>query len=108
MRTDDVKIRVSGGVGSSPKWWLVLRAGSYARQIGEVDKPTETAPLPTAILWGSYREVGGRMSWPSPFGPLGVTERRTYASLDEVINEAVRLWPGARIVDERDEEQDWL
>jgi hypothetical protein len=93
-------IRVSRGVGSNPKLWGMLYGDGYSRQVMELDCPP--APL-TAILWGPYDAVGGPMSWPSPYGPLGLTSRKRYAGVDAVVAELAALWPAAEIVRADDE-----
>lgn len=95
-------IRVSRGVGSNPKLWGMLYDGRYSRQVMELDVPSATTAL-TAIMWGPYGEVGGAMSWPSPYGPLGMTSRAPYDSVDAVVIALAALWPAADIVRADDE-----
>lgn len=102
-----MKIRVSKGVGSNPKLWGMLYDGRYSRQVMELDVPVthrdgSVCPL-TAMVWGPYDAVGGPMAWPSPYGPLGLTDRREYESVDAVVAELAALWPAAEIVRADDE-----
>lgn len=95
-----MRIRVSRGVGSNPKLWGMLYDGGYARQVMEMD----LAPAPlTAILWGPLEKTGGPFAWPSPYGELGLDDRKPYPSADAVVDALAALWPAAEIVRADDE-----
>lgn len=93
-----MKIRISKGVGSSPKMWACSSgagAPSGGSQVGEFDLPTATTPVPTGIVWVN--------------GEIAVTrDRREYRDVDEWVADIAAEYPGAYIVRADDEPQNWV
>jgi hypothetical protein len=97
-----VKIRISAGVGSSPKLWAVLggKAGSQVGEFdlgepGRYDAEANGISGMSGIVWKR-----GRIAETHP--------RKLYGSVDEWVADVAAEYPGAEIERADDKPQDWL
>jgi len=95
---ETMKIRISRGVGSSPKWWGT-RDGDRMAMVLEADME----PL-TAILMVPAESAPNGV--PSPVGPLRWVARLPFASLDDAIALLVACYADAGVTVEISDERD--
>ena len=101
-----MKIRISQGVGSSPKLWACSN-GRNGTQLGEFDVSDEPG-------WADETAMGGMTGiiWaPEGVGdrtPSGVLPRELYTSVDEWVADIAKEYPDAEIIRADDEPQNWL
>ena len=98
-----VTIRISRGVGSSPKLWAVLRSGKLRTQVGEfdladkpgwIDEEANGIDGMSGLVWKC-----GHIAEAYP--------RKLYASVEEWIADLAREYPDAEVIRAEDEPPDW-
>jgi hypothetical protein len=101
-----MKIRISRGVGSSPKMWACT-LGRDSTQVGEFD--TSDSPG-----WRDGTAMGGMSGivWaPEGVGvrtSSGVLPRKLYSSVDQWVADIAAEYPQAAIIRHDDQPQHWL
>jgi hypothetical protein len=95
-----MKIRVSRGVGSSPKMWAVA---DRRTQVGEFDVSADAGRIEGDSMTGMSGIV-----WKRGSAPCDVYPRKLYASVEEWVDDLRHEYPGAEIVRADHEPQNWL